>query len=188
MFIGSYDHNVYAVDVRTGEEAWRFTAGAPVFAAPALGHIRGKPALFAPAADRTVYALDAATGEKIWSHETREWTFTSIPSVMTSPTVVEAGDETLVYVGVWNADRSAVGNVQKGELYCFGADDGKVKWNKTFGATPATCPAVAPIDGRPGKSAERRLRRAVGVLEARPHDRRRGVLPVAQGGGLDRVA
>jgi len=148
LFVGSYDHNLYAVDVRTGKEVWRHTAGAPVLATPALGYVKGKPAVFVPARDRNMYALDAATGKPLWQYETREWTFTAVPSLMTSPTVIETDGKTLVYVGVWNADRSATGNVQRGEMYCFNADDGSVRWQERTSSTPGASPAIAPIDGR----------------------------------------
>jgi outer membrane protein assembly factor BamB len=40
VFAGSNDGNVYALDVATGKEVWRFTTGGPVTASPAVAQNR----------------------------------------------------------------------------------------------------------------------------------------------------
>ena len=55
-------HEVLAFDALSGEEKWRFTAGAPVDSAPTIA---GKIALFG-SADGYVYCVTLATGELVW--------------------------------------------------------------------------------------------------------------------------
>ena len=37
VFVGSADGNLYALDLETGHERWRFEAGAGFYASPAIG-------------------------------------------------------------------------------------------------------------------------------------------------------
>jgi len=36
VYIGSYDHNLYAVDILTGQRKWSFTTGNWVLSSPAI--------------------------------------------------------------------------------------------------------------------------------------------------------
>ncbi len=148
VFVGSYDHTLYAIDARTGEQAWHFTAGYPVFAAPALGRVGDRPVVFIAPRDRAVYALDARTGEKIWSIEVQKWTFTAEQSEMSAPTVIDADGKTLVYVGIMSVDRSAAQNLQRGEIFCLDGASGDIVWKQHVGHSPVMAPAVARIGGK----------------------------------------
>ena len=68
-FFGSHDHFVYAVDLRDGNELWRYQTGGAVVGNPLL--FAGK--LFIGSFDRKLYALDADDGELEWAFESRNW-------------------------------------------------------------------------------------------------------------------
>jgi outer membrane protein assembly factor BamB len=66
VFIGSFDGFLYAIDLKTGNEKWKFKAGG-FKAAPAL---RDKK-VYIGDIDGMFFCLDAASGEKLWSFETK---------------------------------------------------------------------------------------------------------------------
>ncbi len=66
VYIGSGDHNVYAIDAATGTLAWKFTTGDVVHASPAV--VDG--VVYIGSWDRYFYALDAAAGTMKWKFET----------------------------------------------------------------------------------------------------------------------
>jgi len=64
VYIGSYDHNVYAVDAATGELAWKY---------PTEGGIVSRPAafegnIFITSEDQRLHVVSARTGKIIWSY------------------------------------------------------------------------------------------------------------------------
>ena len=68
-YFGSQDHTVYAVDLRDGNELWRYQTG---------GAVVGNPLLFqgnvvVGSFDKKLYALDADDGELEWSFESDNW-------------------------------------------------------------------------------------------------------------------
>lgn len=67
IFIGSYDHNLYALDAQTGDLKWRFAARAGICGTPAcVGDL-----VIIGAEDQIVYALDSQqNGEVVWSYQT----------------------------------------------------------------------------------------------------------------------
>ncbi len=62
-FGSSADDTVRALDARTGDERWRFTAGGPVRFAPQIAGGR----VYFGSDDGRVYCLDAGTGRPIWT-------------------------------------------------------------------------------------------------------------------------
>jgi outer membrane protein assembly factor BamB len=148
LFVGCYDRALYALDAATGKAVWRktFTHGA-VYASPALAMVGGRAMVFAAGTDRVVYAFDAVTGDQLWAFETREWTQSTTPAVMSSPTPIRLFGRVLLVCGVWNSDRSGTENAQDGELIAFDAATGKVEWRVRLGTSPATSPAVGRVRG-----------------------------------------
>src|SRR5262245_30216783 len=65
VYAGSLDEHLYALDLKTGQEKWRYKAG-PFKAPPS---VRGK-FVFAGDCDGLFHCIDAATGRKQWSFET----------------------------------------------------------------------------------------------------------------------
>jgi outer membrane protein assembly factor BamB len=68
VYFGSGDHNIYALDAKSGALRWKFAAGDVVHASPAV--VDGK--LYIGSWDSYFYALDAATGEEKWRFKTGE--------------------------------------------------------------------------------------------------------------------
>ena len=68
VFVGSNDHNVYALNSQTGEKIWSYTTGDSVLSSPAVAN----DVVYIGLNDYKVYALNAATGSEIWSYKTNE--------------------------------------------------------------------------------------------------------------------
>ncbi|HEY7330608.1 MAG TPA: PQQ-binding-like beta-propeller repeat protein [Gemmataceae bacterium] len=65
VYIGSYDEYLYALDLASGKEKWKYKAG-PIKASPA---VRGGK-VYVGNADGVFQCVDAAKGEKSWTFET----------------------------------------------------------------------------------------------------------------------
>lgn len=61
------DHDLYAVDIKTGKEKWKYNTGLHGYLPPTIAD--GK-VLFGVGRDSFFYALDSKTGEAIWKFET----------------------------------------------------------------------------------------------------------------------
>ena len=64
VYVGNFDHKLYAFDQSTGEEKWSFDGKEVFWSAPGLS----EGTVYA-GNNRTVYALDAPTGALLWSFE-----------------------------------------------------------------------------------------------------------------------
>ena len=68
-WFGSHDRHIYAVNVSTGQEMWKYRTG---------GVVAGRPLLFdgmiiAGSFDKKLYALDARDGSYLWEFEGGNW-------------------------------------------------------------------------------------------------------------------
>ncbi len=63
-YIGSYDQHLYALDLKTGREKWRYKGGP--FKGPVA--VRGG-SVYAGDEDGTLHCVDAQTGRKRWTHD-----------------------------------------------------------------------------------------------------------------------
>jgi outer membrane protein assembly factor BamB len=119
FFIGAWDRHVYALDVATGREVWRYLATPSGFyysaaiAAPAVADGR----LFIPSNDNVLHALDPVTGTPLWLQTSSGDKFG-----YSSPAVV--GNR--IYIGCLG---------DRGEVRCLLADDGRELWSTATGAT-----------------------------------------------------
>ncbi len=110
VYVGSGDHNVYAIDAETGALRWKFATGNVVHASPAV--VDG--VLYIGSWDRNMYALDAVTGALIWKFQT--------------------GDDTVSYNQVGIASSAAVANgtvffgCRDGHVYAVNAKTGAMRW------------------------------------------------------------
>jgi len=141
VYVGSADHNLYAVDRATGGEKWKFETGAAVNSSPAFldGFV------FFGSVDGRFYAVDAATGKEKWKFATKgESRFTApgihgaLPrtelmadpfDVFLSSPVIAGG---VVYFG--SGDHN---------VYALDAATGKEKWRFRTGNVVHASPAVA---------------------------------------------
>jgi len=115
---GSWDGNVYAVDVDTLEEVWRYRADGKVMAGASVHSDTGTVVIGSH--DDHVYALDVTSGDRRWRFDTGGW-------VVGSPTVVGEA----VLTGSYSRSLHAI-DVRTGErLWKFGDPTGWVT------ATPA---------------------------------------------------
>ena len=84
VYIGSYDHHLYAISTETGEKKWEFQAADRIDGTPAVVD----DTVYFGSFDMSIYALDASTGEKRWEHPTDGL-------IRSSPTVVDG----TLYIG-----------------------------------------------------------------------------------------
>jgi outer membrane protein assembly factor BamB len=140
-YIGSTDHNLYAVDLGTGAQKWKFATDSRVNSSPAVAD----GVVYFGSMDAFFYAVDAATGKLKWKFKTdgeRRYTATHIHGAMpeaeampdpfdfyiSSPTLSGG----LVYFG------SGDGNV-----YALDTATGQQKWKFKTGDVVHASPAVA---------------------------------------------
>jgi outer membrane protein assembly factor BamB len=102
VYIGSVDHNLYAIDAVTGKERWRYRTGGAVTSSPAIAN----GLVYFGCNDSRVHAVTAATG-------TARWTFDTGAVLHSSPAVVQG----IVYIG--SRDHN---------LYAIDAVTGKERW------------------------------------------------------------
>ncbi len=126
VYVGSGDHNVYALDAATGALRWRFKTGNVVHASPALDD----GIVYVGSWDRYFYALDARDGKLVWKFAT--------------------GDDTSIYnqVGIAGSAAVAGGVVYFGcrdsHFYALDARTGKPRWSHDHhGSWVIASPAIA---------------------------------------------
>ena len=116
MYVGSDDGNLYAVDIASQRELWRYAAGARIASTPAVS----KGVVYVGSNDRHLHAVDAASGELRWKYETGA-------EVFSSPAVSNG----VVYVGS-----------DDNHLYAFDAETGELRWQYETADWVSTAPAV----------------------------------------------
>jgi outer membrane protein assembly factor BamB len=119
VYVGSFDHRLYALDPDTGQVRWSFLTDAHIYSSPALGSgPQGETsAIYIGSADGSVYALDP-NGHLLWRYDTDD-PIRSSPVVGRKP----RGGGEIVYVGSSN-----------GKLYALDAATGSRRWS--FDTTP----------------------------------------------------
>ena len=119
IYIGSEDHNLYAIDGKTGTKKWVYkTQG--IVSSPVVG---SDGTVYVGSQDHCLYAVDGRTGKKRWAYETGA-------SINSSPTI---GNDGTVYVGS-----------QDHKLYALDIRTGRKKWAFSTGGGIEASPAVAP--------------------------------------------
>src|SRR3990172_2100152 len=91
VYVGSFDHNVYALNASTGAIIWAFSTGGEVFSSPAVSN----GITYVGSLDNNTYALNASTGVQLWN-------FTTGGAVFSSPNVADgkvyvASDDSLIF-------------------------------------------------------------------------------------------
>ena len=124
-YFGSHDHYVYAVDIRDGNELWRYQTGGAVVGNPLL--FDGK--VFVGSFDKNLYALDADDGELEWTFEGRNW-FWAGP-VSDGETLYAPGMDGFVYA-------LDPGNPAAGELK-------EALWQHNLETPIVSSPALVPL-------------------------------------------
>jgi outer membrane protein assembly factor BamB len=120
VYVGSWDWNVYCLDMDSGALLWNYSTNGEVTSSPAVDN--GK--VFVPSEDSNLYCLDAITGALLWL-------FHMGYISESSPTMTDGK----VYFG------SSDGN-----FYCLSEDDGVLLWQHQTGNVIVSSPAV--VDNR----------------------------------------
>jgi outer membrane protein assembly factor BamB len=114
LFVGSWDHGVYALNAENGRRIWRFQADDQVNTSAAYW----KGRIFIASDGGTLYALSAKNGKLLWSAQS-DSTFGSRQFWYATPTIAYGR----VYIG--NTD---------GTMYVYGAKSGKLLWARPLGS------------------------------------------------------
>jgi len=111
ILFGSLDGHLYALDVNTGKEKWRFRTDGLVLSSPVVA--RGTA--FFGSGDANLYAVDVRTGQERWRFETGG-------PVLSSPAVLPG---------------AVVFGSHEGKLYAADLDTGHEKWRFETGGGAA---------------------------------------------------
>jgi outer membrane protein assembly factor BamB len=108
VFVGSWDHGVYALGAENGRRIWRFEADDQVNTSAAYW----KERIFIASDGGTLYALSAKNGKLLWSaSDSREFLYAT-------PTIAYGR----VYIGSTD-----------GTMYVYGAKSGRLLWARPLG-------------------------------------------------------
>jgi outer membrane protein assembly factor BamB len=114
LYFGSWDHNVYALDAKTGKKIWSFGADNEVNTSAAYW----RRTVYIASDGGTLYALNARNGRLRWSAQSNS-SFGSREFWYATPTIAYGR----VYIG--NTD---------GTMYVFGAKTGRLLWARQLGS------------------------------------------------------
>lgn len=109
LYVGSGDHNVYALDAATGTKKWQFATGDVVHASPAVAD----GAVYIGSWDRFMYKLDARSGALRWKFATDDRKGAGLIGIPSSAAVADG----TVYFGS-----------RDGYFYSIGAASGRLRW------------------------------------------------------------
>ncbi|MBI3734178.1 MAG: PQQ-binding-like beta-propeller repeat protein, partial [Chloroflexi bacterium] len=147
LFIGSYDHNLYALDARTGKFIWKYATEGGISSTPYLT----PTAIYIGSEDSSLYALDPKGGKVIWQFRTKG-PIRSSPRVA-GDLIIVGSDDGAVYAvtlsqgtQVWRfptlqsvratplivGDMVAVGS-DDGHVYALNLKDGRQRWKYNAG-------------------------------------------------------
>ncbi len=117
VYIGSYDHKLYAFDAKSGATLWTASTGNIIQSSPAFAD----GIIYVGSWDGKFYAFDAKSGATLWTASTGGL-------IQTSPVVANG----VVYVGSYY-----------GKLYAFNAKSGATLWTTGIGGSISSSAAVA---------------------------------------------
>jgi eukaryotic-like serine/threonine-protein kinase len=111
VYFGSSDGNLYAVDLKNGNEKWKFATGGAVTSSPAISDNK----IFFSSRNGYLFSLDANSGKGNWkfnlgSDLPYSWGF---DYYISSPVI----DNNNIYIGSGN-----------GKFYSIDADNGNINW------------------------------------------------------------
>jgi outer membrane protein assembly factor BamB len=122
LYVGSWDHNVYAISAKSGRKIWSFGTDGKVNTSAAYS----KGRIFIATDAGTVYALGARSGKLAWKAQSQA-RLGSREFFYASPAVAYGR----VYIG--NTD---------GTMYAFGQRSGKLLWARPLGSYIYSAAAV----------------------------------------------
>ncbi len=141
IFIGSYDHNMYALEASNGKFVWKYAAEGGIVSKPAIHENN----LYFGSADTCVHAISIRNGKKVWVQSTDGPIYSS-PCIAEEHVFIGSDDEYLHVLNLmagreaWRVSlgsrvRSSplvVGDLvyvgsENGEIQCFDFS-GNIKW------------------------------------------------------------
>ena len=112
IYFGSGNGNIYALDLKTGNELWSFQTGEVSHTSPAVAYGN----VYAGSWDSYLYCLDAETGEKRWNYQTGIDTFYyNQVGIQSSPLL----SDSTIYFGCRDA-----------HVYALDAITGELQWKR----------------------------------------------------------
>jgi outer membrane protein assembly factor BamB len=93
LYTGGTAETIYALNIQTGQEVWRFQARAPIDSAPIIG----KEQIYVLALDQTLYALDKATGKYLWEFQTGQPISDITPALTGDGNIIFGSSDTWLY-------------------------------------------------------------------------------------------
>jgi len=157
VFVGSHDHNVYALDATTGDKQWQFEANDRVRSPPMVAD----GTVFVGSHDQNLYALDSETGDKRWQFETRGGAVKHSPTVAGGTVFVGSDDHNVYALNAETGDKrwqfeandrvksptAADGTVFVGSdgqnLYALDAETGGKRWQFEANDRLRSSPTIA---------------------------------------------
>lgn len=141
VYVGSTDHNLYAINGETGALKWKFPTGSRVTSSPAIAG----GAVYFGSFDGIFYALDAATGKLRWKFRTGgERRFTGKHLHGSQPAGEAMPDPFDFYL---SSPAVAAGTVYfgsgDGNIYALDANSGESKWTFHTGDVVHASPAIS---------------------------------------------
>jgi outer membrane protein assembly factor BamB len=126
VYVGSDDHNFYALNASTGALLWSYDIGVlGTNSAPAVEN----GVVYVGSGNGILYAFDASTGVPLWTFATDDY-------INSSPTVVNG----VVYVGSHDGHLYAVNAATGAEIWAFQAANGY--WGRGVDTSPAVVNGV----------------------------------------------
>lgn len=142
VFVGCYDHNLYALNARDGSFKWKFPTESGIAATPCTqGNL-----VFIGSEDGTLYALDVADGRSVWKFRTGG-PIRSSPRITRNMIVVGSDDYNLYAVDarwgrqIWQCrawgpirssafldDEIAYVGCDDGHIYAVNLESGSMRW------------------------------------------------------------
>jgi outer membrane protein assembly factor BamB len=160
LFVGSWDHGVYALNANNGKRIWRFEADNEVNTSAAYWNGR----IFIASDGGTIYSLSAKTGKLLWSEGSAREFYYATPTVAHGRVYIGSTDGTMYAFGaktgrlLWARPlgtyiygaaavykRKVFVGTYDGQLYALHAGTGNIVWQKDAGGTVHAAPTV--MDG-----------------------------------------
>jgi outer membrane protein assembly factor BamB/predicted Ser/Thr protein kinase len=154
LYVGSYDHNLYALDVASGKFVWKYPTDGGIASTP---HVTPQ-AVYVASEDNSLYALEPQTGQLVWRVHTRG-PIRASPR-MAGEVIVVGSDDAGVYAFLedqtllWRFQApmavrssalivgdSALVGCDDGTVYSIQMRDGRQRWKHNAGRFVISSPA-----------------------------------------------
>lgn len=141
VYVGSTDHNLYAIDLETGMQKWKFETKSRITSSPAAA---GKKVYFG-SYDGAFYALEATKGQLIWKFQTageRRFAGKHLHGAQpVAETMPDPFDFYLSSPALWNG--AVYFGSGDGNIYALDMASGKLRWKFQTGDVVHASPTIS---------------------------------------------